>query len=60
MKYVVTYVWDAAAERAFVHLPGRGEEGYWLNVGTILRDGYDGNWFRASETWGRAIRQALP
>lgn len=60
IMYVVTYVWDAAAREAFVHLPGRGEDGYWLNVGTILRDGHDGHWFRASDIWGRAIRQALP
>ncbi len=60
MLYVVTYVWDAAAQRALVHLPGRGEEWYRLNVSTILRDGYDGKWFYASDTWGRAIRQALP
>jgi hypothetical protein len=59
MMYVVIYVWDPTARRAVVHLPGRGDEWYRLNVRTILRDGQDGQWFYASEGWGRAIRRSL-
>ena len=60
MMYVVQYAWDQAAGRALVHLPGRGDEWYPLNAGTILREGQDGGWFFASDVWGRAVRKALP
>ena len=59
MMYVVEYVWDRAANRAVLHLPGRADHWYWLNVSTILRDGRDGKWFYASSGWGTAIRNVL-
>ncbi len=60
MMYVVEYVWDPTSNRAIVHLPGRADKWYWLNVSTILRDGADGQWFYASTAWGAAIRSVLP
>jgi hypothetical protein len=60
MMYVVEYVWDPTSNRAIVHLPGRADTWYWLNVSTILRDGADGKWFYASTAWGAAIRRVLP
>jgi hypothetical protein len=60
VKYVVLYVKDARTGQGFVYLPGRGEEGYWLNVGTILRDGQDGTWQVASPSWANAMNKYLP
>src|SRR5262245_47564275 len=37
VMYGVTYVHDDATGEGFVYLPGRGEDGYRLNVGTIIR-----------------------
>jgi len=60
VKYVVLYVKDASTGQGFVYLPGRDEEGYWLNVGTILRDGQDGTWQVASTSWANALNKHLP
>ena len=60
MAYVVYYVKGARTEEGFVYLPGRGEEGYALNVGTILRPGKkEGHWFHANDQWSRAIGSHL-
>ena len=47
VMYVVHYVVDPRTNEGFVYLPGRGEDGYRLNIGTILRDNDDGRWHRA-------------
>jgi hypothetical protein len=60
MMYVVEYVWDSAANRALLRLPGPGDDWYGLNASTILRSGANGKWFNASNRWGQAIRRALP
>ncbi len=58
--YVVVYVEDPAApEGGYLYLPGRGEDGYSLNVRTILRENDDGRWHRADARWSRAINAAL-
>jgi hypothetical protein len=57
--YVVYYVRDPRSREGFVYLPGRGEDGYSLNVRTILRDGQDGRWHNASAEWSDAIVAAL-
>jgi hypothetical protein len=54
MMYVVEYV-PSPHGRGAIHLPGRGEKHYRLNVGTILRDGQDGQWFPASDEWERLV-----
>ncbi len=59
MKYVVEYVWDSDAQRAYVHLPGPREIWHRTNVYSILRRGQDGHWFHATEPWGEAIRRVL-
>src|SRR5476649_1292217 len=48
MKYVVDYA-PSPHGRGAIHLPGRGDPSYRLNVGTIVRDGQDGQWFAASD-----------
>jgi len=57
--YVVTYVRDPQSGSGFIYLPGRGEEGWAMNVRTILRDGQDGRWHRASAEWSDALARAL-
>jgi hypothetical protein len=57
--YVVYYVRDPGSGRGFVYLPGRGEEGWAMNVRTILRDGQDGRWHQAAAGWNDAVASAL-
>lgn len=57
--YAVRYVHDPRSGRGFVYLPGRGEDGYAMNVGSIARDGQDGRWHRADPKWSDAIVKAL-
>jgi hypothetical protein len=57
--YVATYVRDPQSGSAFVYLPGRGEDGWAMNVRTILRDGQDGRWHRASAEWSDAVAAAI-
>ena len=53
--YVVTYSKNRWTGEGFVYLPGRGDESYRRNIGTILRDGQDGRWHQASEAWSRWV-----
>jgi hypothetical protein len=55
--YVVVYSVDDTTGEGFVYLPGRGEPSYRRNVSTILRDGQDGYWHRASEEWSAVINR---
>jgi hypothetical protein len=57
--YVVQYVFDDSTGEAFVYLPGRGEPGHRRNLSTIIRDGQDGRWHRASAAWAVSIRAHL-
>ena len=57
--YVVSYVRDPQSGSGFVYLPGRGEEGWAMNVRTILRDGQDGRWHHADREWSDALARAL-
>jgi len=59
VMYVVQYVVDPRTREAFVYLPGRGEQGYRLNVSTMLRDNDDGRWHRAPQAWSRPISDRL-
>ena len=52
--YVVEYS-PSPYGRGAIHLPGRGEEHYWLNVSTISRHSHDGQWFPASDEWERVV-----
>ena len=59
VMYAVRYVHDPATGEGFVYLPGRGDEMYKLNVTTIMREGVDGRWYRASKNWDVAIWSRL-
>lgn len=57
--YTVQYVFDESTGKAFVYLPGRGDASFRRNISTILREGHDGRWHRASAKWGAAIHAYL-
>src|SRR5690348_11917160 len=49
-KSFVSYALDSATKRGYVYPPGKHDENYWLNVGTIFR-GLEGNWFQSWNAW---------
>ena len=58
--YAVLVARDARTGTLWMYLPGRGEAGYALNVGTILRDGQDGHWHRPPPAWASAVATYIP
>lgn len=58
--YAVRVAREAAGNRLWLYLPGRGEPGYGLNAGTILRDGQDGHWHEPNAAWSGALAKYLP
>jgi hypothetical protein len=58
--YTVSLARDAKSGELLLYLPGRGEPGYPRNVGTMLRDGQDGHWHRASLAWATALAKYVP
>ena len=58
--YTVSIARDAHSGGLLLYLPGRGEPGYALNAGTILRDGQDGHWRRPLEAWAAAVVRYVP
>jgi hypothetical protein len=58
LVYVVFYEYDPATEHGYIYLPGRADERYRLNVGTIYR-GVEGRWFRAWSEWDSLARALL-
>jgi hypothetical protein len=59
VMYVVQLALDTRSGEGFVYLPGEGDSDYRTNIHTILRDGQDGKWHRATPQWSGAIAQAL-
>jgi hypothetical protein len=57
--YVVFYYPDPDTQGGYIYLPGEADKQYRLNTTAILRDGYDGNWLRATESWNQFIRPLL-
>jgi hypothetical protein len=58
--YTVSVARDARSGSLLVYLPGRGEPGYGLNAGTMLRDTQDGHWHRPPAAWATALAKYLP
>jgi hypothetical protein len=58
LVYVVLYEYDPAAGRGYIYLPGRGDDSYWLNMGTIAR-GVEGHWYRARTAWDSVARPLI-
>jgi hypothetical protein len=58
--YTVSLAREAGGGGLVVYLPGRGQAGYGLNVGTILRDTQDGHWHRPPAAWASLVAKYLP
>jgi len=58
LAYVVLYEHDPATGLGYVYLPGRADEHFGLNVGSILH-GVEGHWLRANDAW-QSVFAALP
>ena len=58
--YVLTFAKSRWTEDGLIYLPGRGDTAYRRNIGTILREGQDGQWHRAAAPWAAAIIARLP
>jgi hypothetical protein len=58
LAYVVGYEYDPASQRGFVYLPGRADDHYHLNVGSVHR-GVEGQWFNASRAWQQTVGPAI-
>jgi hypothetical protein len=56
--YVMFYEYDPLRGSGYVYLPGRTDEWYWLNMGTIAR-GVEGHWFRASSDWDKVASKLI-
>lgn len=56
--YVVFYMYDPSKGQGYVYLPGKDEDGYRLNVSTILR-GVEGHWFPASKSWDNVAKRLI-
>jgi hypothetical protein len=59
LKYVVYYVPGSGSTPGLIHLPGRDDRWYRLNIATIMRNGDEGNWFYASPRWDHALAALL-
>jgi hypothetical protein len=58
LAYVVLYEHNPATGLGYVYLPGRADEHFGLNVGSILH-GVEGHWLRASDAW-QSVFRGLP
>lgn len=56
--YVVYYAVSRSSEPGFVYLPGKFEEWWRLNVGSLVR-GLEGKWFHAWDTWETIARPLI-
>lgn len=56
--YVVYYALNPGSEQGFVYLPGKSDEWWGLNVGSIAR-GVEGKWFHAWGTWEGIARPLI-
>src|SRR5436309_2277838 len=56
--YGLKYCPSARSEAGEIYLPGRGEL-FTINIGTIIRDGDDGKWHRASAAWENSVKGLL-
>lgn len=58
--YTVDYVYDPAAGKGYVFLPGPRDRRYSVNTWSIKRTGnLEGNWFAATPEWDRFVLPVL-
>lgn len=56
--YEVSYEYDPSTQRGYVHLPGKEDKWWRLNVSSIFR-GVEGNWFSAWGEWEKVARPLI-
>ncbi|HEV2730822.1 MAG TPA: hypothetical protein VGV15_12390, partial [Terriglobales bacterium] len=56
--YVVYYAVSSGSAEGFVHLPGKSDEWWRLNVSSIAR-GVEGKWFHAWSRWESVARPLI-
>lgn len=59
LMYVAYYYPELSPKQGQLYLPGRREPWYYLNTGTIIRDGQDGRWNYASPAWEALIKPLI-
>jgi hypothetical protein len=59
LAYFVSYEPDATTGVGYVYLPGKTDERSGINGRSIYRGGREGNWFRATDEWQRAMKRFL-
>lgn len=57
--YTVEYALHRETGEGFVYLPARNEPGYRGNAGIMIRDGSDGRWHKAQESWASLLNACL-
>ena len=62
--FVLEYSTDPSGGPGYIYIPGPGEPGYRLNIGTIITGDSDswnpnGQWQHATPEWGTLMRQAI-
>jgi hypothetical protein len=57
MIYSVRYVPGRGNAPGYIYLPGKDDDRYSINIGTIIRDGDDGKWHQASPAWDKLIKR---
>ena len=58
--YGVDFARNRWTGEGFIYLPGRGEDGYRRNIGTMIRGQQDGKWHHATDAWSHALMAYLP
>jgi len=59
LAYVVSYDYDPSSKRGFVYLPGKGDQFYYVNIGSIGHGSRDGHWFFATTSWEDFVRPLI-
>jgi len=54
-RYVVKYEFDPETKGGYMYLPGPTEEGFGMNVNSIIHD-VEGNWFYSTPAWEKLVR----
>jgi hypothetical protein len=59
LMYVAYYYPEPSSKQGQIYLPGRREPWYYLNTGSIIREGRDGQWNYASPAWEALIKPLI-
>lgn len=59
LMYVAYYYPEPSTRQGQIYLPGHREPWYYLNTGTIIREGQDGRWNYVSPAWEALIKPLI-